>query len=174
MSLHGNNLDALAAMDSGSSDPLQHFRFCDIFKIRVLHPFLVILVLMFVLQFCGQGVITFYTVQIFKVRMWIQIGSDENYYPGRLQYCQVSSSIIQDACSIVEYYPVLSRTLAVLSRQRTALLSLESLTSSQLCSGVYDHNGSDDTNHYVIDMSQAQPEDDTALICDLSPSPASS
>ena len=102
LSLHGNNLDALAAMDSGSSDPLQHFRFCDIFKIRVLHPFLVILVLMFVLQFCGQGVITFYTVQIFKVRMWIPIGSDENYCPGLLQYCRVLSIIAQDACSIVE------------------------------------------------------------------------
>ena len=102
-------------MDSGSSDPLQHFRFCDIFKIRVLHPFLVILVLMFVLQFCGQGVITFYTVQIFKVRMWIRIGSDENYCPGLLQYCRVLSIIAQDACSIVKYHPVLSRTLAVLS-----------------------------------------------------------
>merc|ERR1719400_413207 len=67
LSLHGNNLHALAAMDSGSSEPPpQHFRFCDIFKIRVLHPFLVILVLMFILQFCGQGVITFYTVRIFK------------------------------------------------------------------------------------------------------------
>ena len=70
--------------------------------------------------------------------------------------------IVQDSCSIVEYHPLLSRTLAVLSRQRTALLSLESLTSSQLCSGVYDHNGSDDSNHYVIDMSQAQPEDDNS------------
>ena len=69
LSLHGNNLHALAAMDSGSSEPPRHFRFLDIFKIPVLHPFLVILVLMFILQFCGQGVITFYTVQIFKVDM---------------------------------------------------------------------------------------------------------
>ena len=29
--------------------------------------FLVILVLIFILQFCGQGAITFYTVRIFKV-----------------------------------------------------------------------------------------------------------
>ena len=94
--------------------------------------------------------------------MWIRIGSDENYCPGLLQYCRVLSIITQDACSIVKYHPVLPRTLAVLSRQRTALLSLESLTSSQLCSGVYDHNGSDDSNHYVIDMSQAQPEDDNS------------
>ena len=131
MSLHGNNLHALAAMDSGSSEPPQHFRFCDIFKIRVLHPFLVILVLMFILQFCGQGVITFYTVQIFKVRMWIGM----EFLPGRLQYYRVSSIHYYPRC--LHYYPLLPRTLAVLSRQRTALLSLESLTSSQLCSGVY-------------------------------------
>ena len=96
LSLHGNNLEALAAMDSGSAEPPPpRFRFLDIFKLPVLHPFLVILVLMFVLQvnfhddtvmvmmlmmaflvilvltfvlqFCGQGAITFYTVRIFKV-----------------------------------------------------------------------------------------------------------
>jgi hypothetical protein len=33
----------------------------------VLHPFIVILVLMVLLQFSGQGAITFYTVQIFQV-----------------------------------------------------------------------------------------------------------
>jgi hypothetical protein len=42
-------------------------RFLDIFHSSVLHPFIVILVLMVLLQFSGQGAITFYTVQIFKV-----------------------------------------------------------------------------------------------------------
>ena len=54
----------------------------------VLHPFLVILVLMFVLQFCGQGAITFYTVQIFKV--------------GRLSRHDASNRSFQDACSGLE------------------------------------------------------------------------
>ena len=36
--------------------------------LKVLHPFLVILVMMGLLQFSGQGAITFYTAQIFKVR----------------------------------------------------------------------------------------------------------
>ena len=38
-------------MDSGSAEPPPpRFHFLDIFKLPVLHPFLVILVLMFVLQ----------------------------------------------------------------------------------------------------------------------------
>ena len=36
--------------------------------LKVLHPFLVILVMMGLLQFSGQGAITFYTAQIFKVK----------------------------------------------------------------------------------------------------------
>ena len=54
---------------------------------------------MFILQFCGQGVITFYTVQIFKVRM-------------ELDQMRI---IVQDTCSISECYQLLSRLLAVLS-----------------------------------------------------------
>ena len=45
----------------------EKFQFRDIFQKSVLHPFLVILVLMFLLQFSGQGAITFFTVQIFSV-----------------------------------------------------------------------------------------------------------
>ena len=47
----------------------QKFQFRDIFQKSVLHPFLVILVLMVLLQFSGQGAITFFTVQIFSVRV---------------------------------------------------------------------------------------------------------
>ena len=46
--------------------------------LKVLHPFLVILVMMGLLQFSGQGAITFYTAQIFKVRMWMLIGPINN------------------------------------------------------------------------------------------------
>ena len=37
--------------------------------VQVLHPFLVIIVMMVLLQFSGQGAVTFYTAQIFKVRV---------------------------------------------------------------------------------------------------------
>ena len=37
--------------------------------VKVLHPFLVIIVMMVLLQFSGQGAVTFYTAQIFKVRV---------------------------------------------------------------------------------------------------------
>ena len=44
----------------------KRFGFTDVFQKSVLYPFLVILVLMFLLQFSGQGVVTFYTAEIFK------------------------------------------------------------------------------------------------------------
>ena len=46
------------------------FTFITIFILaQVLHPFLVIIVMMVLLQFSGQGAVTFYTAQIFKVRV---------------------------------------------------------------------------------------------------------
>ena len=71
LTLHQNDLHALVALDSEvpeSEVANNKFRFRNIFQKSVLHPFLVILVLMFLLQFSGQGAVTFYTVQIFKVR----------------------------------------------------------------------------------------------------------
>ena len=68
LALHKNDLQALVALDNDIQDEApEKFQFRDIFNKSVLHPFLVILVLMFLLQFSGQGAITFYTVQIFKV-----------------------------------------------------------------------------------------------------------
>lgn len=67
LALHKNDLQALVALDNDIQDEApEKFQFRDIFNKSVLHPFLVILVLMFLLQFSGQGAITFYTVQIFK------------------------------------------------------------------------------------------------------------
>jgi len=67
LSLHQNDLHALVALDSEVPEeiPSNKFKFHDIFQKSVLHPFLVILVLMVLLQFSGQGAVTFYTVQIF-------------------------------------------------------------------------------------------------------------
>lgn len=44
----------------------QKFGFTDVFQKSILYPFLVILVLMFLLQFSGQGTVTFYTASIFE------------------------------------------------------------------------------------------------------------
>jgi len=67
LALHKNDLHALVALDNDIQEEApEKFRFLDIFQKSVLHPFLVILVLMFLVQFSGQGAITFYTVQIFK------------------------------------------------------------------------------------------------------------
>merc|ERR1719431_567536 len=61
-----NKVTALNALDKEvSDDEGVEFKFRDIFQKSVFHPFLVILVLMFLLQFSGQGAITFYTAQIF-------------------------------------------------------------------------------------------------------------
>ena len=72
MALHDNKVTALNALDKEVSDDMgttiEEFQFRDIFQKSVFHPFLVILVLMFLLQFSGQGAITFYTAQIFHVR----------------------------------------------------------------------------------------------------------
>ena len=69
--MHDQKVTALNAMDKELSDDLgntiEDFHFRDIFKKFVFQPFLVILVLMFLLQFSGQGAITFYTAQIFHV-----------------------------------------------------------------------------------------------------------
>ena len=63
-----NKVTALNALDKEVSDEEGvEFKFRDIFQKSVFHPFLVILVLMFLLQFSGQGAITFYTAQIFHV-----------------------------------------------------------------------------------------------------------
>lgn len=45
----------------------------DMCRAPVLQPFLVLLVLMVLLQFSGQGSVTFYTVQIFTVSIIIFI-----------------------------------------------------------------------------------------------------
>ena len=52
--------------NNDAAPPLQKFRFKDLWQVSVLYPFLVILVLMFLFQFSGQGAITFYTALIFK------------------------------------------------------------------------------------------------------------
>ena len=79
LALHKNDLHALVALDNDIQEEApEKFRFMDIFQKSVLHPFLVILVLMFLVQFSGQGAITFYTVQIFKVRnieMWEKLST---------------------------------------------------------------------------------------------------
>ena len=69
LALHQNDLHALVTLDKEVPEVLrdEKFQFRDIFQKSVLHPFLVILVLMFLLQFSGQGAITFFTVQIFSV-----------------------------------------------------------------------------------------------------------
>ena len=78
--MHDNKVTALNALDKELSDDLgttiDDFHFRDIFQKSVFHPFLVILVLMFLLQFSGQGAITFYTAQIFYVSTkFIQVTS---------------------------------------------------------------------------------------------------
>ena len=69
--MNDNKVTALNALDKELSDDMgntnEDFHFRDIFQKSVFHPFLVILVLMFLLQFSGQGAITFYTAQIFHV-----------------------------------------------------------------------------------------------------------
>ena len=122
-------------MDSGSAEPAPpRFHFLDIFKLPVLHPFLVILVLMFVLQvdimmmmmvflvilvlifilkFCGQGAITFYTVRIFKVVLDVFIS---------IIFVVVQMFNADQRFSFSS--TTLFRTLVVSLRQRIVLLSL--------------------------------------------------
>merc|ERR1711910_259537 len=70
--LHAMLLESVDYMANTDSDigrtrsNYKSFGFTDVFQKSVLYPFLVILVLMFLLQFSGQGVVTFYTAEIFK------------------------------------------------------------------------------------------------------------
>ena len=59
-----NHLDS--DLNNAGMDDLE-FKFHELFKRPVLQPFLVILVMMMLLQFSGQGAVTFYTAQRFKV-----------------------------------------------------------------------------------------------------------
>ena len=71
---HQNDLHALLQETESSTHTLRDhepvithkFKFSDLWQMSVLYPFIVILVLMFLLQFSGQGAITFYTALIFK------------------------------------------------------------------------------------------------------------
>ncbi len=76
---HRNDLHALLHADSSDYNvqqqqfqqhqhlqPEPRFEFKDLFQPAVLHPLIVILVLMFLLQFSGQGAVTFYTALIFR------------------------------------------------------------------------------------------------------------
>ena len=69
--MNDHKVNALNALDKEILDDLgntiEDFHFRDIFKKSVFQPFLVILVLMFLLQFSVQGAMTFYTAQIFHV-----------------------------------------------------------------------------------------------------------
>ena len=68
--LHNNNINALSVVEHGGDAndvDMGKFQFKDIFKAPVVQPFIVTLVLMLLLQFSGQGSVTFYTVQIFSV-----------------------------------------------------------------------------------------------------------
>ena len=69
LALHGNKVTAMNHLDSELDEEVveEEFRFPELLKRPVLQPFLIILVMMVLLQFSGQGAVTFYTAQIFKV-----------------------------------------------------------------------------------------------------------
>ena len=69
--MYDNKVNALNALDkefaADEETNVEDFFFPDIFAPSVFRPFLVILFLMLIQQFSGQGAITFYTAQIFQV-----------------------------------------------------------------------------------------------------------
>ena len=73
LALHGNKVTAMNHLDSELDEEVveEEFRFPELLKRPVLQPFLIILVMMVLLQFSGQGAVTFYTAQIFKVGLQI-------------------------------------------------------------------------------------------------------
>ena len=70
---HGNKVTALNHLDSElvgeAGEVMEDFRFHELLERPVLQPLLVIIVMMALLQFSGQGAVTAYTAQIFKVNM---------------------------------------------------------------------------------------------------------
>ena len=68
---HSNNLNAVTAMENSEEEVLtirDKFGIKALFRKPVLKPFLLTLILTILLQFTGQGSLTFYTIQIFTVR----------------------------------------------------------------------------------------------------------
>ena len=98
------------------------FGFTDVFQKSVLYPFLVILVLMFLLQFSGQGAVTFYTASIFE---------------------EAQSSIDPNDCALVigvTYFlsSILGLVLKKHVGRRILLLASElGMAVSQLAMGIY-------------------------------------
>ena len=62
-----NHLDSELVGEAG--EVMEDFRFHELLERPVLQPLLVIIVMMALLQFSGQGAVTAYTAQIFKVNM---------------------------------------------------------------------------------------------------------
>ena len=71
---HGNKVTALNHLDSElvgeAGEVMEDFRFHELLERPVLQPLLVIIVMMALLQFSGQGAVTAYTAQIFKVKFF--------------------------------------------------------------------------------------------------------
>ena len=69
LSKHKHKVSALASLDNFLSVAEDDFHPQDLLTPSVLKPFLVTLVLMFLLQLSGQGAVTFYTGLIFQVSL---------------------------------------------------------------------------------------------------------
>ena len=68
---HNHNINAVTALESSEEEILtigDKFGIKALFKKPVLKPFLLTLIVTVLLQFTGQGSLTFYTIQIFTVR----------------------------------------------------------------------------------------------------------
>ena len=71
LSKHKHKVSALASLDNFLSVAEDDFHPQDLLTPSVLKPFLVTLVLMFLLQLSGQGAVTFYTGLIFQVILFL-------------------------------------------------------------------------------------------------------
>ena len=74
---HNHDLNAVTALEGSDGEEVltggEKFGMKDLMKEPVLKPFLITLTLTVLIQFTGQGSITFYTIQIFSVRVEIFI-----------------------------------------------------------------------------------------------------
>ncbi|XP_059089898.1 facilitated trehalose transporter Tret1-2 homolog isoform X2 [Tigriopus californicus] len=163
LAFHRNDLHAI--LHETDADNLDHeggkpkFQCWELLHSSVFYPFIVILVLMFLLQFSGQGAITFYTAMIFKEAECVLSPKDCAFIIGITYFLSsILGLVLKKHCG----------------RRRLLLISEFGMAVAQLSMGLYfyllkaDETVLDPNVSSTLDEVDEQGEDATVLLEDPS------
>lgn len=160
LAFHRNDLHAI--LHETDADNLDHeggkpkFQCWELLHSSVFYPFIVILVLMFLLQFSGQGAITFYTAMIFKEAECVLSPKDCAFIIGITYFLSsILGLVLKKHCG----------------RRRLLLISEFGMAVAQLSMGLYFYllKGNErvlDPNASTLDEEDSRNEDPAVLLED--------